>query len=241
MPVRANTSAGDRGHGERKAVRAFASVLRRRVKIAGRALSALIGTLILGTPVAVPAQTSTYKIEELTAGVGEVEPAADGYRHRSSGYLYPRALGEMPARKSTTYGSADADVYYTLYGGGNGDGWINIFVYPASIGLDDEIENVRQSIVEHASGRAIAPPAEFRAPPTGVEDGWFEASVQGTQIVTGYRIARVGGWFIKARISLPVGAKAEALKRVGDALNVINFAPANLIAPNTAMSGEPTT
>ena len=207
------------------------------MRTAGRAFSALIGLLILGTPLAALAQTSTYKIEELAAGVGEVEPTVNGYRHRSSGYVFPQALGEVPARKSTTYGRADADVYYTLYGGGNGDGWINIFVYPATISLDDEIANVRQSILERESTHAVALPAEFHAPPEGTRDGWFEGPIESTRLITGYRIARVDGWFIKARISIPVGAKPETLRRVGDALDGIDFAPANL----TAMSKEPAT
>ena len=204
------------------------------MRLASSAFRALIGAFVLAAPIPALAQPSTRTIEELASGIGEVEPSPIGLLHRASGYIFPRTLGEVPARKSTAYGPGDVDVYYTLYGGGNGDGWVSLFVYPANITITEEVANVGQSIVSGMSGHRVGRPAEIGAPPSGVEEGWFEGAIEGKQIVTGYRVVRIGDWFIKARVSVPIGADEAVLKRVGAALTAIDFAPSNLKTTDVA-------
>lgn len=204
------------------------------------ALAALVGSLIFALPASAVGQPTTVRVEDLKPG-GEVERQANGFVHRASGYLFPGKLGEVPARKTTTYGPGDADVYYTLYGGGNGDGWFNIFVYPAEISLADEVANVTQSLLEKTSGQRVAPPNELGKATAGVEEGWFRGSVDGMEIITGYRVARVGAWFIKLRASIPTEGDDSAIQRIGAAISAIDFAPGHLATPIPARSKEPAT
>ena len=202
------------------------------------ALGALAGILLTTLPVGVAAQT-TSRVEELQSGSGEVEPHADGFRHRSSGYVFPRSLGAVPARKSTAYGPGDADVQYTLFGGANGDGWINLYVYPADISLSEEVGNVTQSLLKSSNGQRVDSPPGIAKASVGVEEGWFEGAYGDIPVKTGYRVSRAGNWFIKARISIPTSADQATFDRIGAALNAIDFAPAALVPASAADSKVP--
>ena len=93
----------------------------------------LIAALVASQPLCLSqlrAEPVTQSVEAHDNAIGDIDRRADGFVHRSAGYHYPAMLGEMPARKTTTYGPRDAEVYYTLRGGANGDPWLDLFVYP---------------------------------------------------------------------------------------------------------------
>jgi hypothetical protein len=152
-------------------------------------------------------------VEEHRNDQGEIEKRASDFVHRSSGFVYPVKLGEMPARRTVTYGTADAAVYYTLYGGANGDPWIDLYVYPVVLEPVAEIAEVEKALVGNFKASAVAAPNGLPAGPSGAFDGWYSGSVEGQNYLTGYRIVRSGDWYIKARISVPAAGGQPAIDR----------------------------
>ncbi len=176
--------------------------------------AALAFSSVQAAPVqAAPSPPLDQRVETHDNSKGEIEKRAGDFRHRSSNYLFPMTLGEMPARSSTTYGAADGSVYYTLYGGANGDAWITLYVYPANIDLASETRNVVFSLVERMGGKPTAAPAGLAPRPPGAVDNWYLGSVEGVPVLTGFRLVQHGPWFIKARITIPVSGGDEAIAR----------------------------
>ncbi|MDQ3478995.1 MAG: hypothetical protein M3438_07560 [Pseudomonadota bacterium] len=172
---------------------------------------------------AAPAQPEpvTQAVSEHRNDIGEIERRDDGFLHRSSGFVYPAQLGEMPSRKSRTYGPGDAEVYYSLYGGANNDAWISVFVYPATADVSVEARNVVPAILERFKAVESIGPAGLQPGPAGSREGWFRGSLDNYQMLTGYRLIRSGNWFVKARISIPLAGGEAATKRAVDAVAAI--------------------
>jgi len=190
-----------------------------------RTCSALIAVFLFSAPpvVASSAPPIIQTVEEHRNDIGEIEKRKADFRHRSAGFLFPLQLGAMPARKTFTYGPGDAEVYYTLYGGGNGDAWLSLYVYPATIGLEDEAKNVDVALLQRFEAKPITPPHGLNSGPIASIDRWFRGTVQGEDCLTGYRVVQSGRWFIKSRMSVPIRGGDEALKRGVDAMNAISW------------------
>lgn len=175
--------------------------------------------------------------------IGEIEKRKADLVHRPSGFSYPMQLGEMPARKTVSYGPGDASVYYTLNGGANNDAWLTLYVYPARIGLKEEERNVIAPILQNYQAVPTTGPARLPPGPPGALDGWYRASIDGVDVVTGYRLVKSGRWFIKARVSIPVGGGESAADRAVNAITAIPWtwresapAPATTV---TSLSVQP--
>jgi hypothetical protein len=175
----------------------------------------------MAMPAPVGAEPIVQTVENHSNDVGEIEKRAGDYVHRPSGYVYPGKLAEMPARKTIDYGPGDAEVYYTLLGGANGDPWISLYVYPATIDVAAEARNVDDAIAEHLSGQATAAPVGLPPGPTGALDKWYRGTFDGVEFLTGYRVTRQGNWFIKARISIPNTGGDAAITRAMRGMSAI--------------------
>jgi hypothetical protein len=175
--------------------------------------------LLFLVPGGVGAAAAQPQVLVLGGDAGEVLFADNGeVRHKATGFLYPRQLGDMPQRKVTVYGEADVSVDYTLRGGGNGDAWITFYVYPASITLEEETAHIERDIVENWSATRAdrPPPAPVSAP--AAKSGWFKGAREGHRVTTGYVVVQRGQWFLMTRFSIPDEAAADTFKRVEAAL-----------------------
>jgi hypothetical protein len=76
--------------------------------------------------------------------------------HKASGYAFPDHLGDMPRRKFHVYAADDVDANYTLRGGGNGDAWLDVYVYPAPRSLEEEAKNVEAELVKNVAAKPLA-------------------------------------------------------------------------------------
>jgi len=188
---------------------------------------ALIGLSLLLAPLEA-AESQTQTIEELRSGVGEVERSSAGLIHRSSGFVFPVTLGSSPARETTTYAPGDADVYYTLLGGGNGDAWLTLYLYPASGSLVEEAAGAATAIRERWQVKEVPAPVAMGPMPAGAREEWFEGSVAGLEVLTGYRLIRSGNWFIKARLTIPKSGGEQAKLRGQQALRAVPWAWQNV-------------
>jgi hypothetical protein len=181
----------------------------------------LIAGLVLAV-VAAPlvAQPITQKIETHDNAIGEVEKSGDTLQHRASRYVFPMTLGALPIRDTTTYGPGDASAYYTDRGGGNADPWLTLYVYPATVSLEQDQQVVEASIKARWSVKSIAAPTGVVFVP-GAADGWFDGALNEQSFLTGYRIVRSGDWFIKARLSVPRKGGEPAVRKAVAALNAV--------------------
>lgn len=148
----------------------------------------------------------------------EVRREGSALRHIPSNYLFPASLGGMPARKLIVYEPGNVSVQYTLNGGANGDAWIDLYVYPKMVGLDEEARELESLLLERYRGERIAVPAGFADPAEGVANGWFTAEIGGQPYLTHFQLSQYGKWSVKARFSMPVGAAADVQGRAAAAL-----------------------
>lgn len=181
-----------------------------RMIVAAAALATAPATAALAQPVVTP-------IEEV-ADSAEVRREGDALRHIPSNYLFPARLGEMPARKLIIYGPGDVSVQYSLRGGANGDGWIDLFVYPKDVPPAEEAAVVDQIIRERLGGERIAIPDGFGPAKSGVESGWYRARINDKPVVTHFLLAHHGDWAVKARFSMPVDAADDVRQRAAAVL-----------------------
>jgi hypothetical protein len=182
-----------------------------RLTLAAAALAAGIGaTTAHAQPVSTP-------IGEVVNSA-EVRREGDSLRHIPSNYLFPASLGGMPARKLVVYEPGNVSVQYTLRGGANGDGWIDLYVYPKAVGLTEEAAELEALLVEHYHGEAIAPPTGFAHPEGGIASGWYTAKMGDQDYLTHYQLSQHGTWSVKARFSMPRDAAPDVRERAAAAL-----------------------
>ena len=153
-------------------------------------------------------------IEVVGGSASEADVAADEtVTHRASGFVYPKQIGDMPLRKIIVYGPGDVSADYTNRGGGNGDAWTTFYVYPAEIGLDDELANIEGAIGERLTGAEVKAPASPPATMRGGRSKWYKGKYGGLDVTTGYAIVQRGDWFLKARFTIPDQAGQEGIDR----------------------------
>jgi hypothetical protein len=174
----------------------------------------------VASPAAAQDQPIVQQVEEHRNDVGEIDKVEGRFIHRASGFIFPSALGDMPARKTTTYGPADASVDYTLKGGGNGDAWITLFVYRAQVELDAEVITVTDPIVQRWSAKPIAHPPALPSP-GAMKDGWFAGQIDTAAYTTGYRLARRGEWYLKVRFTIPAELGRAGIDRAVTAIAAV--------------------
>lgn len=202
-----------------------------------RCFGAAFGLLLACPLIPANAQPVEQTVQEHRDELGEIDRRGDAFVHRASGYVYPAVIGAMPARKTITFGPHDAEVYYTLYGGSNGDAWVSLYVYPARASLAEEKKGVEATIVENYAANVTSRPSPVGAAPTGVVEGWFAATIKGVPVVTGARISQVSGWNVKVRVSIPVSGGKEAMDRAAAALDAIPMNPVGLRPAGNAHPG----
>lgn len=190
--------------------------------------AALAAALLTASPAV--AEPIVQSVESHDNSKGELERRTDGFVHRSTGYVFPVQLAEMPARTTVTYGPGDASVYYTVDGGGTGDAWLTLYVFDRDLTLAEEAAGTEEALLNAMPGTPVARPAAAPPLPPGAVERWFEAMVEGRSMLTGYRIIRDSGHFIKVRLSIPKAGGQQALDRGWRALGAVKW----VIAPRTA-------
>jgi hypothetical protein len=167
---------------------------------------------LLSTPVAAkPAQTDAPALSQESV----FSTNADGaIVNRASGFLFPDRLAELPRRRVRIIAANDVMVQYTQHGGGLGDCWMDVIVYPASRSLETEAADVEAQIAGRMTAASVPAPAPI---PVGAADGrsnWFRGTAEGRTFTTGYVLVRRGAWFILVRASNPVEAGDAGLARL---------------------------
>jgi hypothetical protein len=143
--------------------------------------------------------------------------------HRASGYGFPDKLADMPRRKFFVYAPDDVQVNYTLNGGGNGDAWVDVFVYPARRSARDEAKAVEAELVRNFGGTPVAVQPPLPPSAKGAVGKWFEGKLKGRPMTTAYVIVKRGHWYILARGSSPVEAGSAGLERLQAAIVTIDW------------------
>ena len=184
-------------------------------------LVALGLVLAASSPVAAQSPAIVQSVEQHRNDSGEIEKTDGRLVHRSSGFVYPAMLGDMPARKTITYGPGDASVDYSVRGGANGDAWITLFVYPVTADLATEELNAQNPLIERWSARPIAVPRGLPRPNLETKDGWYSGKFAGGEVTTGYRLVQRGSWYLKARFTVPVAAGQAGLDRTLAAISAV--------------------
>ena len=167
---------------------------------------------LLSPPVAAaPAQSDPPALSEENV----FSTNADGaIVNRASGFVFPQRLAELPRRRVRIIAANDVMVQYTQRGGGLGDCWMDLIVYPASRSLEAEAEDVEAQIVGHMKAAPVPAPTPI---PTRAADGrsnWFRGTLEGRTFTTGYVLVRRGNWFVLVRASNPVEAGDAGLARL---------------------------
>jgi hypothetical protein len=160
--------------------------------------------------------------------------------HRASGYAFPDRLADMPRRKFLIYAADDVQVNYTLNGGGNGDAWVDVFVYPARRSVQDEAKGVEAELVRNFGGTPVAVQPPLPPSAKGAVGKWFEGKLKGRPMTTAYVIVKRGHWYILARGSSPVEAGSAGLERLQAAIVTIDWRwdgkdPGVAASPRTAI------
>jgi hypothetical protein len=152
----------------------------------------------------------------------EVEVAADdSVIHHDSKFVFPSRLGDMPVRKIIVYGPGDVSVDYTLRGGGNGDAWISLFVYPAAHNLTDEAADIEATLIDRLHPSRIPAPRDAPSSAADGRNAWYHGAIGDLQLTSAYVVVRRGDWFIEARASIPDAAGSTGIERTLDALDAI--------------------
>jgi hypothetical protein len=207
----------------------------------GKLWRAVVTAVLLGVAGPLAAEPLVQDVPSHDNSKGEIEKRADSFVHRSSGFIYPLALADLPARKTITFGPRDAEVYYTRLGGGNGDPWLSLYVYPARHPLSQEREGVVLAIVQHWNVSPAEPPKGVGTAPPGAVEGWYRGSRDGLAVVTGYRVVQARNWFIKAQVTVPMSGGEAEMDLAARSLNAVPWAwqPVRETAQLTAPRGSP--
>jgi hypothetical protein len=147
-------------------------------------------------------------------------------------------LGDMPRRKVVAYAPNDVAVQYTLRGGGLGDAWFDLYVYPATLDIGAEAREVESQLIQNLKAQTIEAPAP---PPSAASDGtsgWYKGTYGARSMTTAYFLVRRGSWYLKVRASSPDEAGSSGIERLVLAIGQIDWAwnPAASIA---ALVGRP--
>lgn len=183
------------------------------------------------------AEPVTWPIDEIDQGQSEIAHLGDRLVHTQSQYSFPLLLGDMPARKTTTFGEGDASVDYSLYGGSEGDAWIDVYVYPAHGQLSEEVDGTEEAILTRLDGERIDQPDAILPASPAVVGRWYRGKYGDLNAITGLMLSKVGSWYIKARVTIPLHGRTDAMERAGKALREIDFQPSNLSQPSGPVDG----
>ncbi|HEY6047438.1 MAG TPA: hypothetical protein VIV07_00130 [Sphingomicrobium sp.] len=191
-----------------------------------RLIVALLLLLVFSIPHSAAVAQPTLVV--LGGDADQVSISGNEVRHKAANFLFPEQIGDMPLRKVTIYGSADASVDYTLRGGGNGDAWITFYVYPAQHALAEEVATIQSDLIGAWSATRL--PSATALPPSAADgrSGWFKGQYEGKSATTGYIVVQRGHGFLMARYTIPDVAGQEGIERTIRALNAApwNWTPA---------------
>lgn len=176
--------------------------------------------------------TAPARAEPVVTPVAEVVDSADirrdgeRFRHVGSGYVFPSSLGDMPARKVTIFSPGDVSVHYTVKGGAAGDGWVELYAYPADDRTIVETADATVRAITNSFGATPAlMPAGMEKRADGLRSGWFDGRIGERSFKTGYYVVRRGEWLIKIRATMPSPPTADMLTRTAAAIAAVNLGP----------------
>ncbi len=179
--------------------------------------AATAGLLAVAMPAGSPAraQAAIAAADVLRAG------EAGSLVHGASRFVFPAALGGIPRRKITFFATDNVAAQYTLRGGGNGDAWFDLFIYPASLPVDEEARSVEASLVQSLKAVSVVAPVPIPAAARDGKSGWFQGRLNERSMTSGYILVQRGKWFIKLRASIPAEARDDAIARFSRAVEAI--------------------
>jgi hypothetical protein len=174
-------------------------------------VAVLLFFLLSASAAATAAQTDPPALSEESV----FSTNADGaIVNRASSFVFPSRLADLPRRRVRIIAADDVMVQYTQRGGGLGDCWMDVIVYPASRSLEAEAEDVEAQIASHMKAASVPAPAPI---PVSAADGrshWYRGTAEGRTFTTGYVLVRRGAWFVLVRGSNPVEAGDAGLARL---------------------------
>lgn len=165
--------------------------------------------------------------EPVTTAVGDVANSADidhvgeQLRHRASGFVFPSLLGDMPARKVTVYAVSDVSVRYTLSGGGSGDAWMDLYIYPAEMTNSEEAAGVEAALLDSFHAKPTSLPRAIEVAGDNIASSWFAGERDGTPFLTGYYLAQRGRWQMLLRVTMPSPPAEGTVARVEAAVRAV--------------------
>lgn len=178
-----------------------------------RRLSAVAAGLALAlAPCAALAQPVVQPVETHRDDRGEISRQDGGFVHRPSNYRFPAALGALTARRTITYEPGEGSLLYAETASIVGGPWISLFVYPAATPLAQEVGDLEASLLQVMPGQPTTVLGLPPLPAGGVER-WFDSTLNGQPMLTGYRLVRAGDWYLKLRVNIPRAAGRPGIER----------------------------
>lgn len=188
--------------------------------LARASAAGLAGMLLLWTPTAASAESEpTVSVEEVFAS----DPAG-GAVHLASGFPFPGKLAELQAVGPHVFKPDNVMVRYGGTGPSDGEGWLDLFIYPGEGSLDEESAEVGSIIVENYGATSIASPRPLPPFAADARSGWYVGTgPDGMRITTGYMLARRNGWSMKVRATAPEQSGEAALRKLLDGIDAVGW------------------
>ena len=173
------------------------------------------------TVTAQPGKAEAIPVQVLGGDAAAVELRADNKAELlQAKFVFESAYGAMPLRRIDVYANDNASGYYTRYGGGNGDPFLMLYVYPANQPIANEVGAVKVALVD----RLKATESENLLPALtvpGAAFGCFSGTGDDRQVDTCFWLVERDGWFLKVRLTVPRQRTADAIDVATRALQSI--------------------
>ena len=135
-------------------------------------------------------------------------------------FVFANTYGAMPLRRIDVYAKDNVSGYYTRYGGGNGDPFMTLYVYPVEQPFADEVSATQAALVN--SFKASPAVSSLTAKPIpDAASGCYSGNSNSVPVETCFWLAEREGYYLKVRLTIPnqgtsdaTGVAAEALESI---------------------------
>lgn len=147
-------------------------------------------------------------------------------------FVFANTYGAMPLRRIDVYANDNVCGYYTRYGGGNGDPFLTLYVYPVEQPFADEVSDTQAALVDNFK----ATPAVSLLTAKPVPDaafGCYSGNSNNVPVETCFWLAERDGYYLKVRLTIPNQRTSDATGVAAAALESIpwRWTPATSIRP----------